>query len=370
MSKAVSIQVLRALSAVVIIAAHAVERSGEWHPHSATVVSIYTEVGRGAVMLFFVISGFIIVHSSYHGFGKEGAVAKFALNRVVRIVPMYWLATMVEFTSRSINHTMPSLIALASSLFFIPQGVAPGPGAEMRPLLGVGWTLNYEVMFYTIFAACMFMAVRSGIAAISATMVFLVICGTMLKPLGDTAGPTTPLEFWTDPIILTFLTGVMIGAARRSTSEKITVSLGLPVALAILGATCAILVATIAAYPSPLLWRILLWVACGLAVGLCAFESERPRSIYVAPWEKLGDATYSVYLFHFMAIVAFEKIWKSLFGEAAVWMFVVTATVFAAGVGWLIYITIERPVTDYLRAAVRGRAPPRRLEFPVPKSIS
>jgi hypothetical protein len=44
------------------------------------------------VYVFFAISGFIMVHICWGSFGQRGAAAELPRRRVIRIVPLYWLA--------------------------------------------------------------------------------------------------------------------------------------------------------------------------------------------------------------------------------------------------------------------------------------
>lgn len=48
------------------------------------------QLGAAGVDIFFVISGFIMVHSSTKLFRQAGASRTFVVNRIARIVPLYW----------------------------------------------------------------------------------------------------------------------------------------------------------------------------------------------------------------------------------------------------------------------------------------
>ena len=80
-SKIITIQALRAVAALAVLIRHA----GFYE---------YNFLAAG-VDLFFVISGFIMVVSCWPEFGKQCAPRRFAVRRLVRIVPLYWLATLL-----------------------------------------------------------------------------------------------------------------------------------------------------------------------------------------------------------------------------------------------------------------------------------
>jgi exopolysaccharide production protein ExoZ len=107
--------------------------------------------GGGGVDIFFVISGFIMVYTTQsHHVGPFS----FFVNRVVRIVPIYWLLTLAVFTLAVIaphllGATRAAPSELLKSLLFIPFAKSNG---AVQPILFLGWTLNYEMFFYMLFA--------------------------------------------------------------------------------------------------------------------------------------------------------------------------------------------------------------------------
>jgi exopolysaccharide production protein ExoZ len=69
-------------------------------------------------------------------------------------VPLYWLFTglmvlALFLFSGEVAHTSFSLEHLLASLFFVPW---PNQDGETLPILILGWTLNYEMLFSVLFA--------------------------------------------------------------------------------------------------------------------------------------------------------------------------------------------------------------------------
>ncbi|MEJ7686606.1 MAG: acyltransferase [Variovorax sp.] len=108
--------------------------------------------GSFGVDLFFVVSGFVMCMIIDSG---RPTPTVFLLNRITRIVPLYWaVTTMVLVVASIAPHLMGSTVAdlgnYLKSLFFIPHFRHDG---QLFPVLMPGWTLNYEAVFYlTIFA--------------------------------------------------------------------------------------------------------------------------------------------------------------------------------------------------------------------------
>ena len=105
------------------------------------------KIGVFGVDIFFIISGFVMMLSTKHNSNN------FLLKRIVRIGPLYWIATLIVFgiaifLPELLNNTTNNYSHLFKSLLFIPFD-KNGVGHE--PLLAVGWTLNFEMYFYLLF---------------------------------------------------------------------------------------------------------------------------------------------------------------------------------------------------------------------------
>ncbi len=68
----------------------------------------------------------------------------------------------------------------------------------MAPVHGVGWTLNYEMFFYSCFAFALLFSRKAGVIAVAIILsVFVTI--NHIRPLPN------PVGYWADPIILEFV---------------------------------------------------------------------------------------------------------------------------------------------------------------------
>ncbi len=339
MRKLTALQVMRGIAASLVVVDHSILRHVEWadYPLIMKVAAPYS--GTLGVAVFFVISGFIMMHTAGNQFGKNGASLTFLRKRIVRIVPLYWAATALEVALRLRKGGVIDPQALLASLFFIPVPVAPGD--YMRPLLGVGWTLNYEMFFYCIFAATLHFRRKVGLILLFSTLAGLVAIGAMYKPLGDTSAPHTVLTFWTDPIILLFAAGVAIGLLEESLRGTASSVHSIPIAAVMLLIWATVFLWIVGSYPVPLAWQLGGWAVCILSVGLCVFEKPVQTNLAWRAGTHLGDVSYALYLFHFFAIVAAEKVWWLLLGRDPSILFVAAAYFSSVAAAYAIHHLFE-----------------------------
>lgn len=172
--------------------------------------------GAVGVPLFFIISGFIMGYTQK----KDGPTAslRFVINRLCRIVPLYYFCTILWVAMLNINmddaSSFNNKINLLKSLLFIPLDSATPPGFGYATLF-VGWSLNYEVFFYLLFAASLLFGKYKWIFFFSSTFALLVLTPNLIESSTLNAehayGFTNPyLAMATNPLIWNFAAGVAI----------------------------------------------------------------------------------------------------------------------------------------------------------------
>ncbi len=308
------IQYLRGAAAIAVVLFHAAERTG-----------YHFAIGAAGVDVFFIISGFIMWVVTFR---REPTPLQFMRARIRRILPLYWLATAV-MVAGGLTGLFPNLVLtldhVLASLSFIPAR-SPSNG-EIWPVLVQGWTLNYEMFFYLVFGCSLYLARRWRLPLISALLILLVLYG-WFRDIENVA-----LFAFTRPIILEFLAGMVIG--ELWIKEKLpTAALGTAMVAATLGGFAYLQVARM-----PFDTLLCGPLAAGLVVGILAIEREwRPRRIPVLA--VLGDASYSIYLWHSFAIAVVAKVGASV-GVYAAFVFS-TATLAGILFGVACHYLLER----------------------------
>src|ERR1700722_13297528 len=241
----------------------------------------------GGGNIFFVISGFIMIHASARLFGQPGGWATFLWRRLRRIVPLYWVATTIFLAvlllqRSAIRGEIGGSAYVLASYAFLPW---ERPDGLTVPVLSLGWSLNYEMFFYLVLTPFLRLPRGRAVLGSAAGLCCLVLAGRYMIP------PSGPLSFWSDPIILEFVIGMALALAVAGRSVPAWARL-------IMAGTAGVYLhmAAIGSFPSD---SISMAVPGALLVGAAvagpaAERTSRLTRIMV----RLGDASYAMYLFH------------------------------------------------------------------------
>jgi exopolysaccharide production protein ExoZ len=339
-----NVQLLRAVAAYLVVFVHI----SEILPKNPTA-SFLHDKGYAGVDLFFIISGFIMVYTTD---AKTISGGQFLLNRIKRIVPLYYSVTLLVFAISAtlpfvFRSTSPDFYSLLKSLAFLPFEKTPG---RIYPIYYLGWTLNYEIFFYVIFAASMLLWYRMRVI-VSA----FIIASLVLARIDSSDPGSITIYFYSRPIMLDFCLGMIIASFRNQ-----------------------ILIAT-RRIPA-LAWLTLLFGITSLLIGSSFVQSARslydpPTNTFITfglpaalivlaaiglddiktrgqPWQlfqELGNASYSIYLSHFF-IVGMLTVFADRLGLSSSLRILVALTLIplTAIVGICLYRFFERPVGKFL----------------------
>ena len=326
-SNLASLQILRALAAISVVYYHAAPQP---------------RFGSFGVDIFFVISGFVMGMLVIN-LQSSGA---FIIKRLARIVPMYWTMTTIVLILTLIkpdilNSTQFNIINYLKSLFFIPYFKNNG---LLQPMLGVGWTLNYEMFFYVVIWLSFSISRKFCIYLTSAIIIFIYII------FGNWISNELLNSFFGNSQIFEFILGLIaFSAYNRELVHKTMVILNLFIILAIYFCMAYIEIHGIH-YE-----RIFLYGLFSFVIVLLATSSEKQGlKIDYLPANFLttiGDASYSIYLTHTFVIDSVERIFFKNYTQfytpmfALIFFYMLPSLI----VGYILYLTLDKPLYNFFK---------------------
>lgn len=354
----VPVQILRAVAALMVV----------WH-HGRHEVGLLAARGVGPALapetwlpwwagvdLFFVISGFVIVHASRRLAGAPGGRARFLSHRIARVVPLYWLTTLLYL---AVAVAAPGLLGDAGALARDPAYVAGSflfwpmarPDGIVQPLYSLGWTLNAEMFFYALFALGLGFGLRGAVLWLGSVLVALTLAGA-LWPL------PLPVAFWADPVVLEFGMGAALGLARvqglRCPARVRLALAGLGLGGLVLAGASLAGAAEVPGFARPLLAGL---PALALVAAAALGPERRGDGVAALPapiraLSRMGDASYALYLVHPFALRGGREVLAraGLAPWLHPWGSLVAMTGLAVAAALLVHRFIETPLTRSLRA--------------------
>lgn len=330
-TRLIGVQYARAAAALAVVAYHACQR-----------VDLNFDAGARGVDVFFVISGFIMWAITAD---RDTRPFAFIANRVVRIVPLYWIATAVvivaSLSGLASGQNDLTASSIAKSLLFIPY--IPEGGTYAWPILTPGWTLNFEMFFYLVFAGFLFSHSQWRLWGLSATFAALVILGAVFPPSGAV------FETYTSPLILMFLAGIWLaelirrGLALPRIAAAASIAIGGAALLLVPGDLGPVTVTAVGA------------AAFALVAGVACLDHRHAVTRWKIP-ELLGDASYSIYLWHGVALTIAAK--AADVADLPAFATVIIGISGGVVAGVLSYWLIEAPLLKLLRPKPRQPAIP------------
>ncbi|MES3046696.1 acyltransferase family protein [Sphingomonas faeni] len=332
----IGIQYLRAVAALMVVVFHLepqLKRMG--------YAGFWPKGLSSGVDIFFVISGLIMWVTTS---GRPVGVVDFWRRRVTRIAPLYWAFTLLMV---ALMLVAPKLLQTSrfdgwhvlTSFLFLP---AAHPVLKtMEPVVMPGWTLNYEMFFYLIFGLWLLAPERLRLAGNVATIGLLVAIGAMI----DLSPRTSVAGFYTSSIMIEFVLGIVLGVLVTRGAILAKVPAPLAWALLVGGLAFAVLLPTTSAGIPRAVTR---GIPAFLAVGAMLVLELRGR-IGDCRWLRwLGDASFSLYLSHFVVLSFVSQLWRRLSiapSPTSYIAFGIFAVAISIVSGIVCYRFVEQPLT-------------------------
>jgi exopolysaccharide production protein ExoZ len=327
-----SLQMLRAVAVFLVICHHSyrllLKHNGIHYPH----FDLFEYAALG-VDLFFVLSGFIMFYIHHLDIGKGiNHLKTFLIKRIVRIYPVYWVVTIgLMLFEYVVSQEKFPIKFLVNSFLLLPD--------SKQPILGVAWSLIHEMFFYLMFALLILTRkVKYVIFTWVTGMIFMLI-----NPINLSDNAYLNLIF--NPINLEFLVGCM--SALLFLKFKLN-----PQILIIVG-IASFVFSIFLEYTGVLeLHRFIAWGIPSfiLILGLVnldeKIDGKVPKFIVF-----IGNASYSIYLTHIVAISIFGGFIShfNLFGlKVSPLIIVLFFVILQVILGCLFYLIVEKPILNYL----------------------
>jgi exopolysaccharide production protein ExoZ len=332
------VQILRFAAAMLVVVMHITEAISLRIP--AAGIDQYWTNGSAGVDIFFVISGLVMAMSTAGlptgGASRLSAAWVFMKRRLMRIAPLYWFYTLLKV---AMVFALPGLVLrsvvdsehLVASLLFIPF---KSPIGLIQPTLPVGWTLNFEMLFYGLFA----LAIALGVARIRfCIFAFLVIFIT-----GRFFPEAIPLNFYAQSLVFEFIFGMAIAhfllnfRTLPPLAGAITVAAGLILMFGVNWGASADRLGTWGAG------------AALMVLGAVWLEPWTARIGVASRLSFMGDASYSIYLSHTFVVPATVLVFKAL-GVQDSLIIIPGVALIVIVTGCISYVWLERPMTSFLK---------------------
>ncbi len=346
-----SIQILRFAAALLVVWCHGTVALHQLNiPALLAPASLYS-AGAFGVDIFFVISGFIMARLTFAGDAIPKA-RRFFADRFTRIAPIYWWISVFPLAI-AVSVGRFEWKALATTLTFWPAW-----GETTTPLLSVGWTLCFEMLFYLVLTLVLWSGrPRFGAAVVAGAFALVVV--------SRLTGANAVGAFLGNGMILEFVFGFAIGFLRFESRAW----LGCFAIAA--GSFFAILAASdyarearpalqamkgqgdflrLARYGAP---------AAAIVWGTLQFA---PKGPVARGFAYLGDTSYSLYLTHLLLIGIFMPLIGAFGrnGDAALVGYLVVCVL----IGVLVHELAEKPLLKALRRPPRSPAPAVPAQLP------
>lgn len=330
------LDLLRATAVLMVLWAHLVggylARTGAaWPPATAIdhvvldPLAITQHGGFLGVVLFFLVSGYIITHVA-----RRETALEFSLKRLLRIYPPLIFAVVIVVVSTMVlpgQRPVPSPIEIVTNMTLVNYLIVP-----QVVLIGVAWTLVVEVIFYGLTLATRSLLNSRAIALqpfflLSATGAMIVTAGS----LGDS---------WFLLAVSFLYIPILVIGSLFTLAEYRLISLAPALILGVTAWTL-FLIGTARFYPQFLApndsYPVSLAVAVAIFAGVHAFRTRVAAGRFLS---LIALTSYSLYLLHGIIGIKIIRAAAPVIGYTAALALALLATGLATAVS---YVAVERP---------------------------
>lgn len=306
------VESLRALAALAVVWGHVVAASLALNPAlpSASDLGLIERIAYGGgygVFFFFALTGYLLFWpfaKRYFGGGDTIDLRRYAVNRALRILPLYYAVVIVVLLFQEHN---PGIGVWARFLTFT-ETLSPGTAGR---IVGPAWSLVVELCFYLLLPVLAYAVARLARGSLGRAAAILIALGLASLALRVatiySADPVDPLWRLNLPAtFLFFVPGMLLALVRVSWESRRPAWLRGPPSQGDLW-----ILASIPLWALVLLGGynldFLVGVAAFLIMGACVLPVRTGPVANALQWRPLalvGVASYSLYLWHVPVIKA------------------------------------------------------------------
>jgi peptidoglycan/LPS O-acetylase OafA/YrhL len=302
-SRSAPIESLRALAALSVVVAHVfgTAHDDRWGYLSGSFAHRMIYGGGCGVYLFFALTGYLLFWPfarRHFGDGNPVDLRRYAVNRALRILPLYYVVLVVAMLVQADGGTTAQWVRF----LLFGQNFSSATVARVD---GPMWSLVVELHFYILLpllaAAVAWLSrgkpVRAAMALIALGLASLVVHWTMVA--GVHHAPDLTWQYSLPAMFLFFVPGMLLALLRLSWERRRPGWLRGPLRRADLWFVAALPVWVLGIDDTRLI--ALCSIASMLTLGSCVLPLDAGRAVAMLRWRPLavlGIASYSLYLWH------------------------------------------------------------------------
>lgn len=286
-----------------------------------------TRIGLYCVSIFYILSGLTLYHV-YRDKMEANAksVASFFIKRVFRLYPCLWIATILTIWLKT-NYNLTDLFLNLTGLFgFIKWDGAIGTGV---------WSIGNELVFYTFFPLMLltvkfnikwFIAIGTIFLSLYLYFAFYVLDNSSTLSWRDYVNPFNQ--------IFLFFAGFLLGLLFHTKEFKnsyLLIGLFLSITIFSFYPISGDRVIYVSSYN-----RIIFTIICLSISFFCYKLTISLPKLIDYPLKKVGEATYSIYLFHPIIWILTKPI------EHHLYLRFIIAIIITIAISLILYFTIEK----------------------------
>lgn len=332
---------MRCFAALMVLAIHTV--AIPFPVNFGIITPFLAKYGPAGVDIFFVISGFIITTVAYYSGQKLTEtnrltlVREFIIKRIIRIYPIYWVVFIASLLLSPWVWLSPAFMPNYNDfgMFFLFE--------RQNNTVMAAWTLTFELYFYFIVSLAFLIFPRNiflGVAIWSVSTLAAILYFTFTQnPL------VNQLPFI--PILLEFMLGSLLAFLIQ---RKIT---AFPVSALAIGLLWFFVGAKINSNGGnwDFWYRTLCFgpAAALIIYGFMGLELNKGW-VFHRYYQLIGDASYSIYIWHQLVIYSMMTVALDLglFAHVPAYLFAIIWALAAFCWGMFFYFAIEKKILVFL----------------------